>query len=408
MRISTTSADSKRSREASALQISWLHRELADWRATGIIDDDQAAAIAGRYHAVSAARRFSLGRLLLVLGGVFVGIGVIWLVAANLDELSPGVRFGIVVLFWLATLVGGELLAHRMPAITLGVVRLIAAMLLGALIFQAAQSLQVPAYEPWLVGLWSAGALTHAYVFRAYSPLIVGVATGVGFWVWQSLADALSGLNAVVGLGTAAVLAAALGVLHAERDEGFSHVWRTVAAGLALVTLFLAAIPFLTPEGFAWTSWLMVSAALAAVAAITAVAVGGTARIEAVGALGVLALGVLLVMWDTGTDTSHIEAADWLHATISVLAYVALAVALAALGTMRDNQVITVIAMVGLVIFTTFQAFAVFAPILSGGVLFLVLGLVFIGTGFGFDRARREIRDALSDDRPHAPKGAHS
>ena len=71
------------------------------------------------------------------------------------------------------------------------------------------------------------------------------------------------------------------------------------------------------------------------------------------------------------------------------------AVGLAALGTLRDNPVLTVIAMMALVVFTTFQSFAVFAAIIQGAWLFVVLGLVFLATGFLFDRARRGITATL-------------
>ena len=98
-----------------------------------------------------------------------------------------------------------------------------------------------------------------------------------------------------------------------------------------------------------------------------------------------------MVLWDTGTDTSSVGPADWAHAAVGVAAYVVVAVGLAALGTLRDNPVLTVIAMIALVVFTTFQSFAVFAAIIQGAWLFVVLGLVFLGTGFLFDRARRGI-----------------
>ena len=70
---------------------------------------------------------------------------------------------------------------------------------------------------------------------------------------------------------------------------------------------------------------------------------------------------------------------------------VALAVALVALGTLHNDPALTAIAMAALVVFTTFQSFAVFAAIIQGAWLFVVLGLVFLGTGFLFDRARRGI-----------------
>jgi hypothetical protein len=49
-------------------------------------------------------------------------------------------------------------------------------------------------------------------------------------------------------------------------------------------------------------------------------------------------------------------------------------------------------------VFTTFQSFAVFAPIIEGAWLFVVLGLIFLGTGFTFDRARRHLAAALEGE----------
>ena len=175
--------------------------------------------------------------MLLYLGGGFVGIGLIWLVAANLDQLSPVARFVAVALLWLAFLVGGELLASRKAsAPVVGAARLLAALGIGAVLFQAAQSLQVPAFEPRLLGLWSAGALLHGYVVpglhavprRRRRP-------ASSWWFTQPLWDEPSGLTVVMLFGAGAVLAAGLAVLHDGRLDAFAWTWRTVAGGMALL-----------------------------------------------------------------------------------------------------------------------------------------------------------------------------
>ena len=71
------------------------------------------------------------------------------------------------------------------------------------------------------------------------------------------------------------------------------------------------------------------------------------------------------------------------------------AVGVAVLGTLRDSWQLTATATAALVVFTTFQSFAVFAQIIEGAWLFVVLGLVFLGTGVLFDRARRRLAAAL-------------
>ena len=393
-------------RPAAPHQLAWLRTELADWTSQGIISEDQASRISTRYRSEHHAR-FSVGRVLLHLGAGFVGIGLIWLVAANLDQLSPVLRFGVVAGLWLAFLVGGEALAARqVSAAVVGAARLLAALGAGAVIFQAAQSLQVPAYEPHLVGLWAAAALLHGYLARAYVPFLVGVATGVAWWFMQPLWSNDSGMAVVVLLGAGAVLASGLAVLHDGRMTSFAWTWRTVAGGMALAAMFVAAIPDIARDGIEWSTWLVVAVGLAAAAAVAAAVVRPGLRVlEPAGAVVVAVAAALLSLWTTGADASDVRAADWLHAGVSVAAYVALAVALVALGTVRDHPPLTWMAMVGLVVFTTFQSFAVFAPIVTGAWLFVVLGTVFLGTGFLFDRARRELAEVLETDSSTDSKG---
>jgi uncharacterized membrane protein len=390
--MNTDVAPRPTSRPASPAQLEWLGRELTAWQAEGLVHDDQVDAIRRRYHAT---RRFSLARLLLALGAVFVGVGLIWLVAANLDLLPPLLRFLTVASIWLALLVSGEVLHARrllIPSQVTGSVRLLAALAFGAVIFQAAQSLQVPAFEPLLVGLWGAGALVHAYAVRGVGPLLVGIPALVTWFVWQVLWAAPSVFSAVLALAVLAVAAVAVGALHERGLRRFGPVWREVGAGLALAALFMAALPYVTTNDFAWSGWLVAGLVLALFAAVSAILLaGGHARLEPLGALAVLCASVLMVLWEAGDDADALTLVDWAHAAVSVAVYVAVAVGVAVLGILRNSWRLTALATVGLVVFTTSQSFAVFAQIIQGAWLFVVLGLVFLGTGYLFDRARREL-----------------
>ncbi|MFC7727603.1 DUF2157 domain-containing protein [Nocardioides sp. GCM10028917] len=407
MTDTSSPAPSLATRPVSPHQLAWLRTELADWTAHGLIDDEQAARIATRYRSEHHSR-ISIGRVLLSLGAGFVGVGLIWLVAANLDELSPLTRFAVIAALWLAFLAGGEVLASRNASRpVVGAARLLAAMGVGAVIFQAAQSLQVPAYEPRLVGLWAAGALLHGYLTRSRMPFFVGLVAGVVWWLWQPMWDEPHGLTVVLVLGAGSVLGASVGVLDDEGLATYAWAWRTVAAAMALVAMFAAAIPGIGSDGIVWTTWLVVEMVVAGVVALAAVLTRRDRRaLEPLGATAVLVVATLIAVWTTGTDTSSVDAADWGRAAVSVLAYVVLAVGLVALGTVRDHQALTWMAMAGLVVFTTFQSFAVFAPIVTGAWLFVVLGTVFLGTGFLFDRARRELAQALDTDSPAGTEGA--
>lgn len=364
-----------------------------------MITPEQSTRIVGSYAPTPA--RFSLTYLLLGLGATFVGIGLIWLVAANLDQLSPLLRFALVVVCWLGATFGSHLLATRLgqsnPVVAAA--RLVAALLIGAVIFQAAQSLQVAAYEPKLVGLWAVGALALAYATRSLWPLIVGVGAGAVWFVWQTTWETTEVTSIVLALGAAGLLAVSLGVLHGQWEPRFADLWREVGAAFVLVTMFFAALPFVEPESFDPHWSLLLGVALAGLALTAALWRGqGWERFEPLIALAVAVVSLGLVRWVTDTDLEHVNAGDWAHVIIAVVLYVALAVAVAVAGILHDSWRLTLLATGALVIFTTFQSFAVFGQIITGAWLFLLLGAVLVGTGWGFDRARRRLAATLDEE----------
>ena len=235
-----------------------------------------------------------------------------------------------------------------------------------------------------------------AYAVRSAGPLLVGQLTGLAWFVWVVVEAAPSGLTVVLALLAAAALATGLAAVHTRFLTEFSDSWREIGAVLALAGLFAAALPLVTPDDFGWNGWLVAGTAVAVLAVVAGVVLAtGRDRLEPLAAIGVAALAVLLVVWDTGSDTTVLTAADWLHAVVSVGVYVVVAVGVAVLGTLRDRWQLTATATAALVVFTTFQSFAVFAQIIQGAWLFVVLGLVFLVTGVLFDRARRQLAAAL-------------
>ena len=399
MTIDTRPVGRPEPRAATPRQLAWLRGELAAWTREGLLEPGQAEAVLAGYRA---DRRLSVGRLLLVLGAGFVGVGLIWLVAANLDQLSPLGRFLLVAGAWLGLLVGSEVLAARSARRTTAsrvlvlALRTLASLVLGAVVFQAAQSLQVPAWEPALLGWWALGALVQAYGVRSVGPLLVALVTGLTWFLWAVLDAAPSGLGVVLALMAAAALASGLAAVHTRVFTEFAGTWREAGVVLGLSGLFAAALPAVTSDDFVWDPWLVAGVAMSVLAVAAGVVLSrGRDRIEPLAAVGVTAMALLLVAWDTGADAGDVTAADWLHAAVSVGVYVVVAVGVAVLGTLRDSGVLTATATAALVVFTTFQSFAVFAQIIQGAWLFMVLGLVFLGTGVLFDRTRRRLAAAL-------------
>ena len=383
-------------------QLAWLGDEVRRWQADGLVDERQGAAILAQYAAV---RRAGLARLMLYLGSAFVGFGLIWLVAANLDQFSPLVRFAVVTVIWLGITAGAELLATRRghdgeeesASPVVGAARGLAALAFGAVLFEAAQNLQEAAFEPALVGWWALGALIYAYAVRGVAPLVVSLGAGLIWLCWYLAENGGSVFGVTLAFVCAAAVASGVAVVHDRiAPRGFGAPWRESGALIGLVGLFMAAIPDVNADDFdpTPTSWILLSAAVA-IALGSAAWARGAARLEPLAGLAVVAAASALVLWDPELSVDDVGAIGWLHAGVSIIVYVAAATWVAVLGLRRGSDRLTYLALAALVAFTTFQSFAVFAQIIQGAWLFLALGLVFVGGGILFDRARRELADVV-------------
>ncbi|MDH2423865.1 DUF2157 domain-containing protein [Sphaerisporangium sp. TRM90804] len=375
-----------------ARRLAWLRAELARWQAEGVIDAETAERIAGRY---AAGRRVSLERLVLLLGGGFLGVGLIWLVSANLDRLPPLTRFAGVVLVWLAAAAAGEVL--RSPA-RAEAARLVTVLAAGGVVFQAAQSLQVPAYASSLLGVWAAGTLAYAYATAAVGPLLAGVALASVWYGWYVGEQGSRAAAVAVSLVVAGVVATSAAVLHERRwRPGFAPAWRLAGIVLALAGLFVAAFPGVAAGDMYGSPALWTGLGAAALAAGAAAALGGAAgRREVVPVVLMVGAALLLAAWAPGDGARYAagpDAAQTLRALAGTLVYILAAVWFAAVAARRDLPALVYLATAALVVFVTVQSFAVFQPLLSGAALFLALGVVFLVTGVLVDRGRRRLME---------------
>jgi hypothetical protein len=234
---------------------------------------------------------------------------------------------------------------------------------------------------------------------RGVAPLLVGLVAGLVWLVWHVGDNGGGGLGVVMALVVAAAVAAGAAVLHDRfGPAGFAAPWRELGAAVALAGLFAAAVPYVTAGDFDPDRGSWVALALGVVFALAAAGLArGEARLEPLVALAIALVASVLVLWDPGTSAGDaVGLEDWLHAGVSITAYVGAATWVAVLGIQRSSDRLTYLALAALVVFTTFQSFAVFAQIIEGAWLFLVLGLVFLGSGYLFDRARRELTEAVA------------
>ena len=428
--------DSRRSAEGtravSAARLRWLEGELVDWENEGLITRSAAQRIHRRYTKDSKAKLLAI---ITGLGVTFVAIGLIWLVAANLDELHPMVRLGAVAAVWLGLAIAGEAFRSQRLA---EVCRTLAAVAFGAVIFQAAQSLQVPAYEPVLLGCWGLGALVYAYATGGWGAFGVGLIASTAWFAWQAGESVRSAPEAALVAMCGAIVATSVALAHRGGLDrvrpGYATGWRIISAAMALAGLFIAAIPVGPSSESPWRPFLWWTAGVAAVAAIIGIAVAARARVpqrpahldgepgdaaggpvravsEVLVLVGLTALAAGLALWQPetdlgfgGYDPTSMSPEVWTRTGVSIVVYLVAVAWFAVLGSWREAPGLTTIAMAALVLFTTFQSFAVFAPIISGATLFLAVGAVMLVTGLAAERIRRVLRRRSRKRRPRGSR----
>lgn len=377
--------------QISPRRLEWLTEQVEAWRTDGVVGDEQAHAIRDRYEPNTRA---TLTAFVLALGAAFLGVGVLALIATNVeyDELSPAMRFGIVALMWLGFTVAGAT-APRFGA----PLRLLATLLFGGVIFQAAQSLNVPAYEPELLAAWAAGAIALAYGTRSAGPLAIGVVTGVGWYVWTLVGDAENATGVVLGLALATPVLAAAAVAH--RADPLAGPWRRSACVTGLAALFVAAFPGALGQQDWLTRPVYVGIAAALVAGLAAAMRSdrrGLAELAGASGIAVAVLLLVAVAPDPNlADDRRMAGAALAHALLAGALFLAVATGVALLGVARQLPGLVNLAAAALVLFVTLQSFGLFAPLLSGAGLFLFVGALLVGTGLLVDRGRRRLREEI-------------
>jgi len=380
-------------------RLAWLEAEATRWRVDGLIEDEAAAAITARYRAKD--RRTPVG-LVVVLGFLLVAVGLVLLVASNveLDEVGPLARFLGVAAIWLALVAAAELGVERVAAlrVLVGPLRVLVVVAYGATILQATQSLQVPAFSAAILVAWAVGSLAYAYAVVSYGAEVLGIAIGAAWYVFVMVQRGDTGAGVVLGLALPVPLLLAVGMAHAPTTlAALGRSWRGLAALLGLAGLFAGAIPGVVSEpDIPWAAWVVLVLGLIGVA-VCAARGDADDRFEAAVGAAAAAAALVLVAVAPGETTDVFSGespsgAQVAFALLGIATFVAAALAVAILGVRRRSPRITDAASGALFLFLLVQSFGVLAPLASGAALVLGLGVVLVAGGVLVDRGRRRLR----------------
>ena len=143
-----------------------IQKRIEAWQVAGLID----AATAERLSSYETAHERRTGLqwpvlVALLFGGILVAAGITLFVAAHWAEMSPGARFGVVLVLVGAFHVAGAFTAEKFPALAT-TFHGVGTAALGAGIFLAAQIFNL--HEDWATGvlLWAVGAAVGYALLR--------------------------------------------------------------------------------------------------------------------------------------------------------------------------------------------------------------------------------------------------
>jgi len=184
----------------------WMRSEIAAWRSEGVIGDDVAAQLLGRY--AEAGTRISWGAMLAgAFGALLIGLGIIALFAANWDcfgrgaraaiSLAPVVICGGVAAF--AAWKGWRTMSLWEP---LGILWTIAT---GAAACLVAQTYQVGGSVPGLILFVALLTLPIAWVTRSVAVMALWPIFGIAWAISTRHVQGTSWLTVIEGVGLMAL-----------------------------------------------------------------------------------------------------------------------------------------------------------------------------------------------------------
>jgi uncharacterized membrane protein len=376
------------------MPLDW-ERRVSDWAVAGVIDVDTAARIRAyeQGQAASVRTRWSVW-LALLFGAVLLGAGVLLLVSASWDTLSPTGRLWLVAaMVALLHLAAGLVAPLSKPVAS--VLHVIGTAALGPAIFIAGSILNLAEHWPSAVMLWALGAVI-AWLIRRDSAHTAIVALLLPAWLlceWAAVGESHDLRYSVVGQAGAFLLALAY---MATPLAGRSPAVRRTLAWLGIIAFLPAAVTLGVQAAFrvsppAWMRSLPELPAVSPAANVLA---------------WVLTLGVPLAFaafvrrrgaWPNAVAAAWVVVLAMLpHGDTRMVFYAWLAVGAIGLGAwgVRETSVDRVnLATACFALVVLFFYFDNLMDKMGRSLSLIGLGVLFLAGGYGLERVRRRALD---------------
>ncbi len=373
---------------------SWLAR----WQSAGLIDGATAAAIRRHEAEQAPPPQHRLATFAFAFGGILLGAGVLQFVASHWDELSPALRFGLVLAMVGVFHVGGALASTRQPALAT-TLHAVGTAALGGGIFLAGQIFHMAEHWPAALLVWSVGAACALYLLRDW-PQALWVALLVPAWLtgeWGAriLSDAPDPLEArAVAVSCLTLVVAYVGATGTAHDA----TWRRALARLGAIALVPAAYCLVFAgdyarglEGVASMEAVNLPVVLAVAVAVPALAAFGLRGRQAWPVAIAAALAVFLVLLDLRETPTRL---------LGYLIYAAGSIGLVLWG-LRERESLRInLGVFGFALTVLSFYFGSLFDMLGRALGLIGMGVLFIGGGWLLERARRQLVGRIREGAP--------
>ncbi|MDD5259450.1 MAG: DUF2157 domain-containing protein [bacterium] len=165
----------------------WLQKQIITWENGKLISTEQGTAILASYNLkrVDPARKLDTIKILTLIGAIFVGVGIIFMVASNWQEIPKIVRTAMLLGLTLGTLYTGYYVSYeRTDYPLLGKsLFLLAGLFWGGSIALITQIYNIPTSKNWFIFLlWAFPILPVAYFFKNEYTYVLSSAL---FLIWD-------------------------------------------------------------------------------------------------------------------------------------------------------------------------------------------------------------------------------
>jgi|GEM_PF-900024 len=403
-----------------------LRNELSTWVADKLITETQGKKIIAKYPLES--ENHALVPIIAMFGAILIGVGILTLVALNWDKIPAMLRVLILFAGTLGSYAAGYLLKYRSQYSRVGsAIIFLGAILVGVSIILIAQIYHLESLAGHWLLLWALAIIPVAYAVQSKASHVLGTLLTT-YWLGIQFGRlAVQGAGATIGtiepmaalfmvwpltvvfFLSLGITAWAIGRFHKNHGtlQSYAPIFKNLGSILILGAFYFLTFRFFIERYWTWEQFQTINPwtfPLLWIVLITAMIIFGVAsvmrkerydKILAAAFCGMAILATLVVTFPGFRETFRMENAnDPIITPLSLLmnvVFLAILVLAIAYAMRTSDNFILYLAMLLFAVDILTRYIEFFWDRLSGGLFFIITGVILLILSFAFEKARRTL-----------------